>query len=441
MIVLRGESKVKVERVIIEALMGALRVARKTLSLLSNFEESLSPESRQLLHCATDSARQLTFPLYLVGGPVRDLLLGRRSVDLDLVVEGKAERLAAAVADRLHAKLTAHRRFGTATVTLGTHRLDLATARKESYPHPGALPKVAPGSLDEDLHRRDFTMNAIALELGGGDGRIVDPCGGRDDLDKGLVRALHRISFRDDPTRILRAVRYEQRLGFRLEESTEAWMLGALAAGALSTISPFRLRREVDLILGEPSAKASVLRAGALGVWRALYPPLEDAGWIGRLREEGTGDRPVRFVAALAWPLTPDQGEALISRLNMPNSWSAAVRDVISLRRLDGRLSEEGLSRREVCGLLEGCSPDALSVLADYAGTPAAESRVRRYLEEWRYVKPSLGGRELIRLGVPHGPQIGEVLGLLKRARLEGAAANRQDESAMVREYLAAKGG
>ena len=160
-------------------------------------------------------------PLYLVGGPVRDLVLGRSSEDLDLVVEGDAARLAGKVGERLSAKVVIHRRFGTATVKVDKNRLDLATARKETYSRSGALPKVMPGSIAEDLHRRDFTVNAMALGISGPlAGELLDPTSGLKDIEQGIIRSIHRGSFQDDATRIFRAVRYEQRLGFRMATET-----------------------------------------------------------------------------------------------------------------------------------------------------------------------------------------------------------------------------
>ncbi|MBI4299995.1 MAG: CCA tRNA nucleotidyltransferase, partial [Chloroflexi bacterium] len=197
-----------------------------------------------MLVAAREAAEELGFGLYLVGGALRDLLLGRSGPDMDLVVEGDALRLAEALAAKLGARAIFHRRFGTAKLHKGSLVMDLATARAESYAHPGALPTVRPGALKDDLFRRDFTINAMALGIAGdAAGAIVDPFDSRQDLAARLVRILHPQSFIDDATRIWRAVRYEQRLGFHIEAETERLLRRDV--GMLKTISGPRLRREL----------------------------------------------------------------------------------------------------------------------------------------------------------------------------------------------------
>jgi len=193
--------------------------------------------------------------VWLVGGAVRDLLLGRATRDADLLVDvsGDAAALARELGKRLGAKPRRHARFGTATLELPDGvRLDLARPRREAYAHPGALPEVAfPATLAEDLARRDFAIHAMALPLSSRR-RLVDPFGGRKDLAAGRIRVLHDRSFLDDPTRAYRAVRYAARLGFRLERPTARLLREAVASGAVDAVSGDRLRRECMLILSEP---------------------------------------------------------------------------------------------------------------------------------------------------------------------------------------------
>src|SRR5829696_7958712 len=207
--------------------------------------------------------------VHVVGGAVRDLLLGGAPVDLDVVVEGDAIALAGRLAAGLgeDAELHEHDRFGTATVRAGGHAYDLAGARAETYARPGALPDVRPGTLEEDLLRRDFTVNAIAVGL---DGRLVAAPGALDDLAARQLRVLHDASFVDDPTRLLRLVRYATRLGFGVDAGTSALASAAVARGALATVTPARLGSELRLLLREPSASEALARVaaweGALGV-------------------------------------------------------------------------------------------------------------------------------------------------------------------------------
>ncbi len=214
-------------------------------------------------------------PAYLVGGALRDLLRGADAVDLDVAVEGDAPAAARELAARLEGEAVEHERFGTAIVHAEGIVLDLATTRRERYPRPGALPEVEPASLVEDLARRDFTVNAMAAALAPVElGQLHDPHGGVPDLDAGVVRALHYRSFIDDPTRLLRAVRYEVRLGFAMDPDTEELAREAVAGGALSTVSGPRVRDELLGLLGEPDPAAGAERLRMLGIDRGLHPAL-----------------------------------------------------------------------------------------------------------------------------------------------------------------------
>ena len=215
-------------------------------------------------------------PAYLVGGAVRDLLRGVDAVDLDLAVEGAARSVARALAERLDGVVREHERFGTATVRAGDLTFDLAATRTETYDEPGALPRVAPATLADDLRRRDFTVNAMAVALSGDDlGHLYDPHGGRADLEAGVVRVLHIGSFLDDPTRLLRAVRYETRLGFHMDPATERAARAAVAEDAMSTVSGARVRDELMDMLAEHEAPSAVERMRDLGLARALDPALD----------------------------------------------------------------------------------------------------------------------------------------------------------------------
>ncbi len=214
-------------------------------------------------------------PAFLVGGAVRDLLRGERAVDLDVAVEGDAIAAAREIASRTGGDATVHDRFGTATVRAPGLAVDLATTRTERYEQPGALPLVEPATLDEDLARRDFAINAMAVELTGDRlGHLRDPHGGRADLDAGVVRALHERSFVDDPTRLLRAVRYEARLGARMDPDTEARAREAIAGGALETVSGHRIRDELIDLLAAVEVGRAVERLADLELDRALHPAL-----------------------------------------------------------------------------------------------------------------------------------------------------------------------
>ncbi len=336
-------------------------------------------------------------PVYLVGGAVRDLLLGRGRADIDLVVEGDAAALAA----RLGAEVVAHERFATAKVGLDGHEVDIAGARAESYPHPGALPLVEPaGDIAADLVRRDFTVNAMAIPLDG-EPRLIDPHGGRADLGAGLLRVLHRRSFEDDPTRALRAARYAARFGFELEAETAA----LLREVDLTTVSADR--REAELL--RLAAEAEAPRAFALlAEWGLIELRADGVGLAARVAEllesEPWRDLVPRDRAVLAAALGPAGEEEALAGAR-PSRPSEAV--ALASRRMPLEL---------VLGRALG---------ADW---------LDRYLAEWRDVSLEIDGEDLIAAGVPRGPAVGRGLREALRRKLDGEVAGREQELAAALE-------
>jgi len=375
-------------------------------------------------------------PVYLVGGPVRDALLGTSVKDLDCVLLGDAPALAQDLATELGGTVTVHPRFGTATVAVEGDRVDVVTARKEVYPFPGSLPEVAASSLEDDLARRDFTINAMALPLSGDSPAVIDPHGGIHDLASRSVRTLHPGSFADDPTRMLRAVRYEQRLGFRIKDSTVSELKEALAQGHVASVTGDRWRQELQKIFDEDQAAAMLLRAIELEVLAALHPALSDGQALDRLDAQhgsesqtlGTMD----YLAALAASLTPVDGDAVNRRLNLPAAWARVVRDTIALRELAPALSGPTVKPSAVCRALDGLDPDAIAASAGFTPNQRFSQRLRQYLEEWRLIAPILTGDDLLEMGVPPGAKIGQVLQELNSAKQDGLVGGEEEERAMV---------
>ncbi len=228
---------------------------------MKNRLQKLSPQFKKILKASSAIANSSGFNIYLVGGVVRDLILKRKVFDLDIVVEGNAIIFAKKLAGLLGLKFRRHHSFGTATINFDGHKIDFATARTEEYSHRGALPKVSPASLAKDLLRRDFTINAMAISLNKADyGKLIDLYNGLGDLKKGLIRILHPESFQDDPTRILRAIRFEQRFSFNIEPGTFKLMKEALGKQSLELVGPHRLRDEATLILKEPKPSGYIKR-------------------------------------------------------------------------------------------------------------------------------------------------------------------------------------
>ena len=415
------------------------------------------------LQALCDTLRRLTAdaggvptPAYLVGGPVRDLLLGAPVNDLDITVAGDAIALAQRWSDAAGGRLTVHRRFGTATVVDSRGcAVDLVSARRETYPHPGALPVVRPGSIADDLARRDFTINAMAIPVAdlpavaaGRPAELVDPHNGRSDLAAGVIRILHPQSFRDDPTRILRAVRYAGRFSFRLADDTLARLHAALADDAMSTISGDRIRHEVARIFDEPAPLPILRRAGDWGILAAIHPAL-GASHLPEAADTGTSawddaddasrPSPLTLLAMLVWPLSPADGAGLAARLNTPTPWRRVIGDTARLAALLPELSAPEASPSAVCARLDCVSPHALDAARRLLPRSApAIAVIGRYRAEWQSVSPLLRGTDLLRLGVPAGPAVGEALRAIRRARLDGAAQTRQDEKRLACQWAPA---
>ncbi len=402
-------------------------------------EQRLSQESLALIRKAGDLAAERRLDLYLVGGVVRDILLGQPSSDLDLVVEGNAAELAEALVEQVGGKLVVHRRFGTAKVRTGGLTVDVATARLERYSRPGALPTVRPGSILDDLVRRDFTVNAMALRLSvEGQGELVDPCGGQQDLKDGLIRTLHDRSFIDDATRMLRAVRYEQRFGFRLESITEKMLRRDVAM--LDSISGDRIRRELDLVLREGRPEKVLLRAGELGLLAQIHPSLTVDARLGDMFERARQVHPGHALA-LEWALMTRslnrrESEDLTARLRTPRPVSNAILDRARLRELEPKLEEPGMAPSAVCDMLGGYSPASVTAAAIAADSTLARERLDLYQTRWRHVRTALDGDDLRRMGVTSGPRLGRALKALQDARLDGKIESREDEMALVQRWL-----
>jgi tRNA nucleotidyltransferase (CCA-adding enzyme) len=374
-------------------------------------------------------------PAYLVGGAVRDLLLYRPVFDVDLVVVGDAEEYARALAERLGGRVVTHGRFGTAVLHYSDDKhLDVATARIETYPAPGALPEVAPaGSIEEDLARRDFTINAMAIALPEGD--LVDPFSGRRHLADRLVRVLHEGSFVDDPTRIFRAAQYEGRLGFRMDPKTET--LALLAVPHVRTLSGARVREELAAILAEERAPAILRRLRELGVDEALDPALrfpEDGALLERLRHLSAQYQPVAAWELGFLAIAPPPG--WLDELKVPrpavDRIEAAVQEAPLLR---SRLRRLDLTPAEVVEASEGTGPDTPLLALAQEDLPALHD----YFLRLRDVHIELTGDDLAALGLGESPRVGEVLAELRRRKLNGEVDSRAAEIAMARELIAAE--
>jgi len=400
-------------------------------------EQRLSPEVREVLRTVSLAAAEQRYGIYLVGGVVRDLLLGRDNFDLDLVVEGDAIVLADRLADILQGKVTVHTRFRTATVKWDGRSVDLATARSETYARPGALPAVKRADIETDLRRRDFTVNSMAVDLSAGNrGRLLDPHNGREDLEQGRIRILHEKSFIDDATRIWRAVRYEQRLDFRIEPAT----LGLLKQhiSMLDTISGDRIRHELELVLAEQQPEKGLRRAAELGVLQKIHPALRGDDRLAETfrlaREEIGPDKPSLglYLALLVYGLNDEETEEFVSSLSLRKQQSRIISDTTVLKSRLQILADAAARPGDIYTCLHDLSPVAVTAVSIAADGPPEKRNIRRYLDELRHVRTALSGRDLRRMGFPPGPRINDVLHRLLLARLNGQVTNRQGETEMA---------
>jgi tRNA nucleotidyltransferase (CCA-adding enzyme) len=425
-------------------------------------ERSLPAPLLELLRQVGEVAQELDFPLYAVGGFVRDLLLSLPNSDVDLVVEGDAIGLARELAQRRGGRVRSHRRFGTAKWILPVpweggftdelpEALDFVTARTEFYEHPTALPRIERSSIKQDLHRRDFTINTLAVRLTPDHwGELLDFYGGRKDLDEGAIRVLHSLSFVEDPTRILRAARFEQRFGFRIEARTEELIGDAL--DMLDRISAERVRHELELIAAEDAPERALCRLAELDVLPALHPALGCDSWlrtkavelraqITRLRAEGSKSpippdaSPRLHMALFTYNLSPAALGEFIEKFRIRKEYRDLMLEVSTLSGHLGRLGQDQLRPSEIVRILEDSSDEARLLLRVVSDSWQVHRRLELYQHRLRHVHPFLKGDDLQRMGLPPARVYREILDRLRDAHLDGEISTRAEEEAIVRQW------
>jgi tRNA nucleotidyltransferase (CCA-adding enzyme) len=417
------------------------RLTKSDLSV--RLDQALSPQQGRLLKTAADLSALQHLPLYIVGGFVRDLLLGRPGVDFDLVVVGDVIGLVRTLAAIQGGRVTVHSKFKTAQWFPPPGEglpgfVDFITARAEIYKHPAALPTVKPGTLIDDLRRRDFTINALAIRLDGLHyGELSDELGGLEDLEAGILRTLHSQSFQDDPTRIFRMVRYEVRYGFNIAPETLALIPGGLQQ--INRLSAERVRHELDLILEEENAASILKRLEKLGILESVHPALEWNQVIqkrfekGLIAEQDLSHSPSH--RTLAWALwlmdVPSSGLVGVDkRLHFDSALrdilQAASTLVVQAGSLTGKKPSQSVAALDKIPLK--------AVQAVTLGLPAGASQqvLRNYLESWRAIKPKTTGHDLKKRGLPPGPEYKTLLRKLRAAWLDGEIKTPEQEAALL---------
>lgn len=434
-------------------------------NLAQKLEAALPAERVSLLKKIAEAAVDNRAALFIVGGFVRDLLLEQPSLDFDLVVEGDAIALGKLLGKRYGGRVTSHGRFGTAKWHLkdiflpgngkklaasGLHDLDLVSARTEFYTHPTALPTVERGSIKLDLHRRDFTINTLALRLDGNHyGELHDYWGGMDDLREGIVKVLHSLSFVDDPTRILRAVRFEQRLKFSIDDRTLELLLEARPL--IERLSGERIRHELNHIFHDPSAAKIMQRSQELDLLQFIHPSLvwdswltEQIGWIKTLKAEDMPDLGKSYdpqelfslLSYIVWflRLCGVDLEQVIKRIKPSLEWAKDIRAANHLFRKSSEF--RGASASQVTNVLDEYPMIATFVAHHTIQDTAVKNLLNDYLMKWRLIHPTIDGYTLKKIGLPPGPVYKRILGQIRDAWLDGEINNSQQEEAALKTLL-----
>jgi tRNA nucleotidyltransferase (CCA-adding enzyme) len=421
------------------------------LNLAERCRTRLSPSLQQLLQTSARIAEAHGMGVYAVGGFVRDVLLGVSNEDVDLTVEGDGVAFARHLAAALDGTWKGPSAFGTAVVIAHDgHKIDVATARRETYKHPAALPTVVPGSLRDDLFRRDFSINTLAFALNGPEAfSLIDWYGGGADLAEGVIRVLHNRSFRDDPTRIFRAIRLEQRFGFVLHRHTLRLLQRAVEKRWVELLSGARLWRELRLMLGGESPVACLKRLDELQILphidAALVLSPAQLALLTRVTEarielaethpEVIGRAWPLYLATLLYGMEADLIRRIGTRLALaPRAIQELLAGIAAVEAACHRLRlETDLRPSAVVAALRALPLELLPLLLALSPSGEVRQLIQSYLMTWRHVRPGLTGDDLKRLGVPQGPQIGRLLTRVLAAKLDGEAPTLEAEESLVR--------
>jgi tRNA nucleotidyltransferase (CCA-adding enzyme) len=424
--------------------------------LVEMIQRSLPGDVQALLRSISKEAEAGGYKVFLVGGVVRDLLLGFPNLDLDIVVEGDGIEFARLLSKELKGRVRSHRKFGTAVVILPTgRRIDVATARTEFYEHPAALPTVEVSSIRQDLFRRDFTINAMAIALAGESfGELLDYFGGLRDLERRHIRILHNLSFVEDPTRIFRAVRFEQRYGFLLERQTEMLARRAVDMEIVGKLTNARVRDELVDIFSEPCPMPfrAVQRLEDLGALQTLQPDLEVSeamterfGLMQLYIEDarmliGNEGKPwITSVAVLIAELQPAEAVKWCHLMRFKRADKDTIMQCLErVPKIIEALASAKLPPSAVVESLDPLKREALAYLYVLGGEKA-RGAVQAYVGEWTSVSPEISGQDLKALGLPPSRAYGEILSRIRSDLLDGKISGRDEEIQLARKLIEEK--
>jgi len=397
---------------------------------------------------------RLNFPVFMVGGIVRDLFLGIKNYDLDIVVEGDGIKFARELSKDLRGRTKSHEKFGTAIVILADgFKIDVATARREFYEYPAAFPKVELSSIKKDLYRRDFTINAMAIQVNQKYfGKLIDFFGGQKDLRRGIVRVLYNLSFVEDPARIIRAIRFEQRYNFKMDRTTEDFLKKAVDDKLLSRLRKKRITEELILILKEENPLKSLKRMEELGALKYILPEVElNEETVIRLNKVKDNynfwkcnipDEKIQlwmiYICCLIKNLEKNQMQRIFKRLifkqkcldNISYIYSN-LDQVIKMISLKKKISPSVIYLK-----LKGLPNEVLFLAMAESDTDIVKERINNYFEKYKKEILYISGKELKELQVKPGPIYSQILNKLLCAQLDGEVKNKRDEIRFVKKIL-----
>ena len=418
---------------------------------MKKYLDNLPNEIQNLIRLAGDIASSCNMSVYLVGGFVRDLILGVKNLDLDIVVEGDGIKFAEVLSRKLNAGLIRHRRFGTATVIFKRHfKIDIATARQEYYPEAAHLPEVIRGNLKDDLLRRDFTINAMAISINRRDfGRLIDYFGGRQDLANKKIRILYNLSFIDDPTRILRAIRFEQRYDFKIEPKTLKYLREANKLKMLQRVQPQRLRDELILILKESHPLKSLNRIKGLIGFNFINPGLSlskktslflksaerQIGWFKKeYPRHRKLDAWLIYFTGLIGPLNINNIKLICKKFAFRRGEEKRILAYKELKpQFSKELSQDKVKASRVFSLLEPLSYEVIILIKAKFKNKNLKRNIKDFFEIYNGSRLYISGIDLARLGLAPGPSYQKIFRRILNAKLDGLVKTKKEELELIK--------
>ncbi len=412
---------------------------------MKNYLDNLPKDIDKLINLASRVARKQGVRAYLVGGVVRDLILGVDNFDLDIVIEGDGLAFGSELARKVTGRLVTHPRFGTATLMISNKiKLDIATCRSEIYQEPGSLPLVSAGALQDDLARRDFTINTLAIDLMPDRfGSLIDFYHGKRDLKLKFVRILHNLSFIDDPTRILRAVRFEQRLGFRIEPHTLRLLKESAKANMLRCVSPHRLRDEIILMLREPEVIRCILRMKQLVGFNFIHPHIKldrsnldylravkrEINWFYNNFPKGRElDVWLMYFVGIVSNLNANQVDRICKRFGFRKG---EIKRIISYYKFSRQkvkcISKKDISPSQIYRILEPLSFETILLIKAKYKNRFLDSHIKNFFEYYNGARVYISGRDLTQIGLRPSPDFRKILTRLLYLQLDGKINSRQE--------------